>query len=112
MWICYTQGVSTPDYFMVGIDYEALFGAEAAGMWMAGLEAYFEIETVSETSGKIWLSQYDFVTGELARTETYIEYYDLTETTCTFNAPDLMLTNVQTTLMEETVTVMSQGVAM
>jgi hypothetical protein len=109
---CIDLGVSTPDYFMVGIDYEALFGAEAAGMWMAGLEAYFEIETVSETSGKIWLSQYDFVTGELARTETYIEYYDLTETTCTFNAPDLMLTNVQTTLMEETVTVMSQGVAM
>lgn len=109
---CIDLGVSTPDYFMAGINYEALYGEEAAGMWMAGFEAYFDVETVSETSGKIWLSQYDFVTGEIVRTETYIEYFDLTETTCTFNAPDLMLTNVQTTLMEETVTVLSQGIAM
>lgn len=109
---CIDLGVSTPDYFMAGINYEALYGEEAAGMWMAGFEAYFDVETVSENSGKIWLSQYDFVTGEIVRTETYIEYFDLTETTCTFNAPELMLTNVQTTLMEETVTVLSQGIAM
>jgi hypothetical protein len=41
-----------------------------------------------------------------------VEYYNLTETTCTFNAPDFMLNNVEATLMTENVTVMPQGIAM
>jgi hypothetical protein len=75
------------------------------------MEAYFEIEATDAASGLIWLLQSDFVTGELARVR-YIEYSDLTETTCTFNAPDLYLNNVVGTLMTENVTVQSQGIAM
>ena len=108
---CIDLGVSIEGYFMAGIDYEAIYGPDAAGMWMAGMEAYFEVEATDETSGLIWLLQSDWETGELARV-MYIEYSDLTEATCTFNAPDLMLNNVVATLMTENVTVQSQGIAM
>ena len=108
---CIDLGVSIENYFMAGIDYEAIFGPDAAGMWVAGMEAYFEAEAIDATSGLIWLLQSDWGTGELVRVMS-IEYSDLTETSCTFNCPDLMLTNVQTTLMTENVTVQSQGIAM
>lgn len=105
-------GVSQPDYFMAGIDYEALYGPEAAGMWMAGIEGYFEVEATDETSGKIWLLQPDMATGDMVRA-MYIEYYDYTGTTCTFNDPNeaFYLNDVKATLRTETVTVMSQGIA-
>ena len=108
---CIDLGVSMENYFMAGVDYEAIYGEEAAGMWMAYFEGYYEIETTDETSGLIWLLQSDWETGELARV-MYIEYSDLTETTCTFNAPELMLNNVVATLMTENVLVQSQGIAM
>ena len=108
---CLDFGVSIEGYFMAGIDYEAIYGEEAAGMWVAGFEAYYEVEPIDETSGNIWLLQADWESGELTR-QMAIEYYNLTETTCTFNNPSLMLTNVEATLMTENVTVYSQGVAM
>ena len=108
---CIDLGVSMENYFMAGVDYEAIYGEEAAGMWMAYFEGYYEIETTDETSGLIWLLQSDWETGELSRAMA-VEYYNLTETTCTFNAPDLMLNNVEATLMTENVTVMPQGIAM
>ena len=95
---------------MAGIDYEALYGPEAAGMWMAGLEGYFEVTPEDRTSGVITIMQADYVTGELAP-GAQIVYSNLTGTSCTFNCADLMLTNVDAVLMTETVTVMSQGVA-
>lgn len=107
---CLDLGVSIENYFMAGIDYEPLYGPDAAGMWVAGFEAYFEVEATDATSGYIWLLMPD-ETGELVRTMA-IEYSNLTETTCTFNGPNLYLTNVETTLMTEPVTVMSAGVAM
>ena len=54
MYSCIDLGVSIEGYFMAGIDYEAIYGEEAAGMWMAGLEAYFEVEATDATSGTIW----------------------------------------------------------
>ena len=108
---CLDFGVSIEGYFMAGIDYEAIYGEEAAGMWVAGFEAYYEVEPIDETSGNIWLLQADWESGELTR-QMAIEYYNLTETTCTFNNPSLMLTNVEATLMTENVTVYSQGIAM
>ena len=54
--------------------------------------------------------QADYVTGDLVP-GAQIVYSNLTETSCTFNCADLMLTNVEAVLMTETVTVMSQGVA-
>lgn len=105
-------GVSiASDYFLCGIDYEALYGAEAAGMWMAYFEGNFVVEPTDATSGVIYLVAPDPVTGE-AVSQAAMEYFDLTETTCTFNAPDFMLNNVQATLRTETVSVMSQGIAM
>jgi hypothetical protein len=108
---CIDLGVSMENYFMAGVDYEAIYGEEAAGMWMAYFEGYYEIETTDETSGLIWLLKSDWETGELSRAMA-VEYYNLTETTCTFNAPDFMLNNVEATLMTENVTVMPQGIAM
>ena len=98
---------------MAGVDYEAIYGPEAAGMWMANIEGYYEIEITDETSGKIWLLQPDMATGDMVRA-MYIEYYDYTGTTCTFNDPteSFYLNDVKATLRTETVTVMSQGIAM
>ena len=107
---CLDFGVSMEGYWMAGIDYEAVYGPEAAGMWMAGLEGYFEVAPEDQTSGVITIMQADYVTGDLVP-GAQIVYSNLTETSCTFNCADLMLTNVEAVLMTETVTVMSQGVA-
>lgn len=112
---CLDFGVSAEGYFMAGIDYETLYGPEAAGMWMAGVEGYFEVEATDATSGLIKIMTTDYTTGELTYTGTGLEYSNLTETTCTFNGVgqfEELFTNVQATLMETVVTVMSQGVAM
>ena len=109
---CLDFGVSAEGYFMAGVDYEALYGEEAAGMWMAAIEGYYEVEATDATSGIIYLLQADYVTGELSRAEMYIEYSNLTETTCTFNCPTFYLNNVEATVMDEVVNVMSQGIAM
>ena len=115
MYSCIDLGVSVEGYFMAGIDYEAIYGPEAAGMWMAGVEGYYEIEETDETSGVIMIMTNDFITGELVYSGTSIEYSDLTETTCTFNGTgqfEGLFTNVQATLMTENVTVQSQGIGM
>lgn len=106
-------GVSAPNYFMAGVDYEAIYGPEAAGMWMASIEGYYEIEITDETSGKIWLLQPDWESDEMVRA-MYIEYYDYTGITCTFNDPNeaFYLNDVKATLRTETVTVMSQCIGM
>ena len=108
---CIDMGVSQRNYFMAGINYEAIYGAEAAGMWMAGVEGFFEIEPTDETSGVITLMTADYNTGELAP-GPQMTYSDYTETSCTFNCPDIVINNVVGTLMTETVTVQSQGIAM
>ena len=112
MSACIDLGVTMPDYFMLGVDYEAIYGSEAAGVWVAGAEGYFEVEPIDETSGYIWFFQADFNTGEMARAENPMTYSNLTETTCTFNYPDFMINNLEATLMTETVTVQSMGIAM
>ena len=112
MSACIDLGVTMPDYFMLGVDYEAIYGSDAAGMWIAAVEGYFEVEPIDETSGYIWLFQADFITGEMSRAENPMTYSNLTETTCTFNYPDFMINNLEATLMTETVTVQSQGIAM
>ena len=108
---CIDMGVSQRNYFMAGINYEAIYGAEAAGMWMAGMEGFFEIEPTDETSGVITLMTADYTTGELVP-GPQMTYSDYTETSCTFNCPDIVINNVVGTLMTETVTVQSQGIAM
>ena len=44
-------GVSVPSYCMMGYDMELMYGPEAAGLWMAYIEGYYEVEVVDETSG-------------------------------------------------------------
>ncbi|MBR5103460.1 MAG: hypothetical protein IKZ08_01890 [Bacteroidales bacterium] len=115
MSACLDFGVSMEGYFMAGIDYEAIYGPDAAGMWMAGVEGYFEVEVTDATSGLIKIMTADMETGDLTYSGTGIEYSNLTETTCTFNGIgkfEELFTNVQATLMETPVTVMSQGIAM
>ncbi len=108
---CIDMGLSQPNYFMAGIDYEAVYGPEAAGMWMAGMEGAFVINPTNETSGEILLIQTDPVTGDTVPGPT-MTYSNYTETSCTFNCPEILIENVTGTLMTETVTVQSQGIAM
>ena len=113
MSACLDFGVSVEGYFMAGIDYEAIYGPEAAGMWMAGVEGYFEEEATDATSGVIKIMTADWETGDLVYSGTSIEYSNLTETTCTFNGTGQfaeLIVDVQATLMEEAVTVQSQGI--
>ena len=113
MSACLDFGVSVENYFMAGIDYEAIYGPEAAGMWMAGVEGYFEAEATDATSGVIKILIADWETGDLVYSGTSIEYSNLTETTCTFNGTGQfaeLLVDVQATLMDEVVTVQSQGI--
>ena len=113
MSACLDFGVSVENYFMAGIDYEAIYGPEAAGMWMAGVEGYFEAEATDATSGVIKIMTADFETGDLVYSGTSIEYSNLTETTCTFNGTGQfaeLIVDVQATVMDEVVTVQSQGI--
>ena len=113
MSACLDFGVSQEGYFMAGIDYEAIYGPEAAGMWMAGVEGYFVAEQTDATSGVIKIMTADWETGDLVYSGTSLEYSNLTETTCTFNGTgqfEGLFTNVQATLMETPITVMSQGI--
>jgi hypothetical protein len=113
MSACLDFGVSVENYFMAGIDYEAIYGPEAAGMWMAGVEGYFEAEATDATSGVIKIMTADWETGDLVYSGTSIEYSNLTETTCTFNGTGQfaeLLVDVQATVMDEVVAVQSQGI--
>ena len=102
-------GVSEAGAFRLGYDMEAMYGPEAAGMWMAYIEGAYEIEATDATSGKIWLMGADYVTGELTR-NMYIEYSDLTETTCTFNCETFEIANAVGTVCDEVVYIQSQGI--
>ena len=110
---CLDFGVSAEGYFMAGINYEAIYGPDAAGMWMAGVEGYFEVEVTDATSGLVKVMTADWETGDLVYTGTAIEYSNLTETTCTFNGIgqfEGLFTNVVGTRMDEVVAVQSQGI--
>ena len=104
-------GVSIPGYCMIGYDMELMYGPEAAGMWMAYLEGYYEIEETSETSGKIWLMGADPITGELARNMS-IDYSGLTEDEVTLDCETFGLLGTRALYCPDTVTMMSQGIAM
>ena len=113
MSACLDFGVSQPGYFMAGIDYEAIYGPEAAGMWMAGVEGYYQIEATDATSGVVRIMTADWETGDLVDSGTSLLYSNLTETTCTFNGTGNfaeLFVDVQATVMDTNVTVMSQGI--
>ena len=102
-------GVSIPGYCMIGYDMEMQYGPEAAGMWMAYVEGYYEIEETSETTGKIWLMGADPVTGDLAR-NMYIEYSGLTETEVTLDCETFSIWGTRALYCPENVTMMSQNI--
>ena len=104
-------GVSIPGYCMIGYDMELMYGPEAAGMWMAYIEGYYEIEETSETTGKIWLMGADPVTGDLARS-MYIDYSGLTEEEVTLDCEMYSIMGTRALYCPENVTMMSQGIAM
>lgn len=104
-------GLSIPGYCMIGYDMEMMYGPDAAGMWMAYLEGYYEIEEISETSGKIWLMTADYVTGELTRGYS-IDYSGLTEDEVTLDCEYISIMGARALYCPDTVTMMSQGIAM
>ena len=106
-------GVSIENYCMIGLDLGLMYPDDpgAAGMWMAYIEGYYELEETSETSGKIWLMQADWVTGELTRGLS-IDYSGLTETEVTLDCETYGLMGTRAFICPEVVNVMSQGIAM
>ena len=102
-------GVTLENYCMVATNYLPIFGVD---MWYAQVEGYYEVEETDATSGKIWLYSADYVTGELVRSDMYISYYDLTETTCTFDCYDFYIENLTATVATSPITVTSQAIAM
>ena len=102
-------GATIDTYFMLGVDYTVL-SPDAPG-WMAYNEGYYSVEATDATSGVIYAGMPDYNTGDMVY-QPFIEYYDLTETTCTFNCPIMMIENVVATLCEENVSIIPQGVAM
>ena len=106
-------GVSIENYCMIGLDLGLMYPDDpgAAGMWMAYIEGYYELEETSETSGKIWLMQADWVTGELTRGLS-IDYSGLTEDEVTLDCETYGLMGTRAFICPEVVNVMSQGIAM
>lgn len=75
-------GVSTAGQLIVAVDYESIYGAEAAGVWAPQMQVAYTVEATDATSGKIVLSQtnmYDEVT------KTEIPYSNLTADSVTID---------------------------
>ena len=106
-------GVSMNNYCMIGLDLGLFYPDDpgAAGLWQAYVEGYYEIEKTSETAGKIWLMQADWVTGDLTRGFS-IDYSDLTEDEVTLDCEMYGLMGTRAFLCSDNVTIYSQGIAM
>ena len=106
-------GVSMNNYCMIGLDLGLFYPDDpgAAGLWQAYVEGYYEIEKTSETAGKIWLMQADWVTGDLTRGYS-IDYSDLTEDEVTLDCETYGLMGTRAFLCSDNVTIYSQGIAM
>ena len=106
-------GVSIPGYCMIGFDLGLWYpdDPEAAGMWMAYIEGYYEVEVLSETAGKIWLMSADPVTGDLVPGMS-IDYSGLTETEVTLDCESFGILGTRALYCPDTVNMMSQGIAM
>ena len=106
-------GVSIPGYCMIGFDLGLWYpdDPEAAGMWMAYIEGYYEIEVLSETTGKIWLMSADPVTGDLVPGMS-IDYSGLTDTEVTLDCESFGILGARALYCPDTVNMMSQGIAM
>lgn len=105
-------GVTAEGTVYSAINYEAIYGAEAAGIWMEAFNGiYKQVTATDATSGYVTLYQNDYTTGELVE-GLKIEYNTLTKTTCAFNCPDFFMNNEAATVSDTLIPVTPNGVAM
>ena len=80
-------GVSTPGQLYVAVDYESIYGAQAAGMWAPMIAVAYTVEATDATSGKILLQQTDHF-GDIQTTE--IPYTNLTADSVTIDFTNML----------------------
>ena len=98
----YYEYFPDPNTLVLGLDYEEIYGEEAAGMWMsAGMMGSYTINPTDEESGVILYNSAE------------IPYSDYNGETCTFDLSALFMEDagtvvVEATLSEEEIVVMIQ----
>ena len=80
-------GVSTPGQLYVAVDYESIYGAQAAGMWAPMVAVNYSVEATDATSGKI-LVQSSNMYGEVSTVE--VPYSNLTADSVTIDFTNLL----------------------
>lgn len=80
-------GVSTPGQLYVAVDYESIYGEQAAGMWAPMVAVNYSVEATDATSGKI-LVQSSNMYGEVSTVE--VPYSNLTADSVTIDFTNLL----------------------
>ena len=80
-------GVTTPGALYVAVDYESVYGPEAAGMWATMVQATYTVEATDATSGNIVLTTTDHF-GDTVKTN--IPYSNLTEDSVTIDFTNML----------------------
>lgn len=80
-------GVTTPGTLYVAVDYESVYGPEAAGMWAPVVQSAYTVEATDATSGNVVITQtnmFDEVTT------TKLPYSNLTEESVTIDFTNML----------------------
>ena len=80
-------GVSTPGMLYILVDYESVYGPEAAGMWAPMVQATYAVEATDATSGNIVLIQSNMF-GEVSTTN--VPYSNLTAESVTIDFTNIL----------------------
>ena len=80
-------GVTTPGMLYIAVDYESVYGAQAAGMWAPMVQAAYTIEATDATSGNIVLATTDHF-GDTVKTN--VPYSNLTEESVTIDCTNMI----------------------
>ena len=80
-------GVTTPGMLYIAVDYESVYGAQAAGMWAPMVQATYTVEATDATSGNIVLATTDHF-GDTVKTN--VPYSNLTEESVTIDCTNMI----------------------
>lgn len=80
-------GVTAPGMLYIAVDYESVYGAQAAGMWAPMVQAAYTIEATDATSGNIVLATTDHF-GDTVKTN--VPYSNLTEESVTIDCTNMI----------------------
>lgn len=80
-------GVSAAGQLAIAVDYESVYGAQAAGYWAPMVMVAYEVQATDATSGKVLVKQTDHF-GDVTTTEA--PYSNLTEDSVTIDFTNLL----------------------